>query len=414
MGDLADLRRLAAWSARSWAPAILLVNPLHAPTPGRPAASPARTSPQPALSEPALSARRGGAGCGRGGRGPRAAGRGRACAQRRAAHRPRCHFSPQDAGARAGHGAGSPATPAFDRYCHEQGEALRRVRDLLRAGRALRRGTGGVAGRVSPSGLARGGARSRPRRATASASISGCQWLLDGQLGAGRRRLPVMQDLPIGVDPDGADAWAWQDVLAADVTVGAPPDEYNTLGQDWGLPPVRPLAPARRPATSRSSRPSAPRSATPAGCASTTSWVCSGCTGFRRARPPPAAPTCATRPMSCSPSSPWRASARRRWSWGRTSAPSRTGSASSSAARGLLSYRLLWFETEPPARYPELALAAVTTHDLPTVAGLWTGADLRAQREIGLAPNEEGLREIRERLRRLTGATDETRGGRRD
>jgi 4-alpha-glucanotransferase len=50
----------------------------------------------------------------------------------------------------------------------------------------------------------------------------------------------------------------------------------------------------------------------------------------------------------------------------------------------LLSYRLLWFETTPPARYPELALAAVTTHDLPTVAGLWSGADLRTQQRLGL------------------------------
>jgi 4-alpha-glucanotransferase len=39
-----------------------------------------------------------------------------------------------------------------------------------------------------------------------------------------------------GVDPNGADAWAWQNVLATGVTVGAPPDEYKTRGQDWGLP----------------------------------------------------------------------------------------------------------------------------------------------------------------------------------
>jgi 4-alpha-glucanotransferase len=50
----------------------------------------------------------------------------------------------------------------------------------------------------------------------------------------------------------------------------------------------------------------------------------------------------------------------------------------------------------------------VTTHDLPTVAGLWTGADLRAQKDIGLVPNEEGTGAMRERLRQLTGATDET------
>src|SRR5207244_3796809 len=44
----------------------------------------------------------------------------------------------------------------------------------------------------------------------------------------------------------------------------------------------------------------------------------------------------------------------------------------------VLSYRVVLFEPNPPAQYPELALAAVTTHDLPTLAGIWTGADLQA------------------------------------
>jgi 4-alpha-glucanotransferase len=74
----------------------------------------------------------------------------------------------------------------------------------------------------------------------------------------------------------------------------------------------------------------------------------------------------------------------------------------------VLSYRLLWFESDPPARYPELALAAVTTHDLPTVAGLWSGADLKTQRDLGLEPNEEGTLKISERLSAMTGSTDET------
>jgi len=73
----------------------------------------------------------------------------------------------------------------------------------------------------------------------------------------------------------------------------------------------------------------------------------------------------------------------------------------------ILSYRLLLFEPHPPARYPQLALAAVTTHDLPTIAGLWSGADLRAQQAIGLRPNEEGTRGIRERLRSMTGLADD-------
>ena len=49
-----------------------------------------------------------------------------------------------------------------------------------------------------------------------------------------------MQDLPVGVAPDGADAWMWQDVFAKDVSVGAPPDLFNSNGQDWGLPPFVP------------------------------------------------------------------------------------------------------------------------------------------------------------------------------
>jgi 4-alpha-glucanotransferase len=50
----------------------------------------------------------------------------------------------------------------------------------------------------------------------------------------------VLHDLAVGVDPEGADAWALADVLAPGVTVGAPPDPFSPRGQDWGLPPWRP------------------------------------------------------------------------------------------------------------------------------------------------------------------------------
>ena len=52
--------------------------------------------------------------------------------------------------------------------------------------------------------------------------------------------LGVLHDLAVGVDADGADAWALADVLAAGVSVGAPPDNFTPRGQDWGLPPWRP------------------------------------------------------------------------------------------------------------------------------------------------------------------------------
>jgi 4-alpha-glucanotransferase len=73
------------------------------------------------------------------------------------------------------------------------------------------------------------------------------QWQLDDQLTAAQATalqtgmsLGIMHDLAVGVDPKGADAWALQDVLALGVTAGAPPDEFNQLGQDWSQPPWRP------------------------------------------------------------------------------------------------------------------------------------------------------------------------------
>ena len=66
------------------------------------------------------------------------------------------------------------------------------------------------------------------------------QWLLDRQLAEVSRAIPLLQDLPVGMDPGGADAWEWQDLLAPGMVVGAPPDEFNADGQDWQLPPFVP------------------------------------------------------------------------------------------------------------------------------------------------------------------------------
>lgn len=73
------------------------------------------------------------------------------------------------------------------------------------------------------------------------------QWLLDEQLEAAQRAayragmdIGVVHDLAVGVHKQGADAWALQDVLAPGVSVGAPADMYNQLGQDWSQPPWDP------------------------------------------------------------------------------------------------------------------------------------------------------------------------------
>jgi len=75
------------------------------------------------------------------------------------------------------------------------------------------------------------------------------QWIADGQLaeckmtaGDGGTPLYLYLDLAIGVDPCGFDAWADQDTVVAGLSIGAPPDEFNRAGQEWGLAPFNPHA----------------------------------------------------------------------------------------------------------------------------------------------------------------------------
>jgi 4-alpha-glucanotransferase len=233
------------------------------------------------------------------------------------------------------------------------------------------------------------------------------QWLLDGQLAAAGQEIPLMQDLPIGVDPDGADAWVWQDILATGSSVGAPPDRYIVQGQDWGLPPFVPhrLAAAGYEPFVQTVRAAlrhagglridhvmglfrlfwVPRGLTPADGA------------FVRSRAADLLGIVALESV--------RAGA---FIVGEDLGTVEDGVRETLAEQAILSYKVVWFEPEPPARYPERALAAVTTHDLPTIRGLWTGTDVDQQKAVGLTPNEEGLAEMRTRLAAMIGADEDT------
>ena len=63
-----------------------------------------------------------------------------------------------------------------------------------------------------------------------------------------------------------------------------------------------------------------------------------------------------------------------------------------------MSYRVWWFEDDDPAHWPARAMGAVTTHDLPTVAGVLRASDLEAQRRLELDPNEEAADALRAKL----------------
>lgn len=60
----------------------------------------------------------------------------------------------------------------------------------------------------------------------------------------------------------------------------------------------------------------------------------------------------------------------------------------------VLSYRVFYFERgadgamKPPGDYPVRSLAVATTHDLPTLAGFWTGEDLHVRSGLGAFPDD--------------------------
>ncbi|MDP2014188.1 MAG: 4-alpha-glucanotransferase, partial [Actinomycetota bacterium] len=75
------------------------------------------------------------------------------------------------------------------------------------------------------------------------------QWILNEQLAVTQAAarsagmaVGIIHDLAVGVHPEGADAWSLRHVLAQGMGVGAPPDMYNQLGQNWHQPPWQPEA----------------------------------------------------------------------------------------------------------------------------------------------------------------------------
>ncbi|MBV8305634.1 MAG: 4-alpha-glucanotransferase [Acidimicrobiia bacterium] len=223
------------------------------------------------------------------------------------------------------------------------------------------------------------------------------QWLLDVQLREASSHVDVMHDLAVGFAPGGFDAWSWHDLLAPGVSIGAPPDEFNTQGQVWGLPPFDPWklrAAGYRPfvETIRASlrHAGALRIDHALGLARLY-WVPDGVdpTDGVYVRYPfgELLDVIAT-----------ESEAADAYVVAEDLGTSSPEIIDGLAARGLLSYRLLWFEQRAPEEYPELAMAAVTTHDLPTVAGLWSGRDLEVQEALGLRPNADGWRAVRARL----------------
>ena len=398
MGDLGDLRDLGAWAARSGA-GFQLVNPIHAALPGTPQqASP--YYPSSRIYRNPLYLRVEDI---PGAAGTRAVGeegvRGRALNQLELLDRDRVYAAKLTA--LEAIFARFKGDPEFDSYRARQGRSLDDYATFCalveRHGRGWRGWPGPLRRPDSPA--VRAFATGHARRVAFHQWV---QWQLSIQLRAAAAALPVINDLAIGVDPDGADGWIWQDLYAEGVRVGAPPDEFNAAGQDWGLPP---FDPHRLRAAGYQPWIETLRAAFDGGGGLRLDhvmglfrlwWIPAGATSADGAY----VHYRAAEMLDILALESHRAGA---YVVGEDLGTVEPQVRRELQRRRVLSYRLLWFEDGDPSTYPSQAMAAVTTHDLPTVAGLWSGADLYAQEKIGLDPNRDATRRIRGHLQAISG-----------
>lgn len=223
------------------------------------------------------------------------------------------------------------------------------------------------------------------------------QWQADQQLAAcataarvGGMRVGLYLDLALGCAPDSAEGWAEQGKLIPDFHIGAPPDNWNANGQDWGLFAYNPEATLRT------------------GCADYRRVLAANMThagavridhvlGFNRlflvpAGGQPIDGAYLRMPFDALAAATATESAARRCivvgeDLGTVPAdlPPRL------AAAAILSYRLLIFARWDgryldPADYPANALVALATHDLPTWRGFWESRDIALKFGLGIQP----------------------------
>lgn len=219
------------------------------------------------------------------------------------------------------------------------------------------------------------------------------QWLCETQLAEAARtasglEIGICRDLAVGVAPDGAEAWAKAALLAAGASIGAPPDAFSADGQVWGLPPFSPLAlEADGYAHVRDLFAANMRSAGALRIdhvlgLSRQFWVPAGASGADGAYVAwPFQDLLGELAMESE-----RAGC---LIVGEDLGTVADGLRETLSAEEVLSYRVLPFEMDqgrfrPASSYPPRALACVSTHDLPPLAGWWAGGEIIERRDLGL------------------------------
>lgn len=226
------------------------------------------------------------------------------------------------------------------------------------------------------------------------------QWVADTQVGAAAARarsagmeVGLYADLAVGADRSGSEVWANPGYFGLGLSIGAPPDALAPHGQDWGLPPLHPLAlldnglaPFRAAIAAAMRHAGAIRidhafqlrrlflmpSGQPASLGAYVSYPSDALLAVLRIESHRAHCLVIGEDLGTTP----------------------PGFAETLADSDILSYRVLYFERRgqdfiPPEDYPTLALAVINTHDLATFAGWWHGQDIMDRASHGVSNLEQ-------------------------
>ena len=220
-------------------------------------------------------------------------------------------------------------------------------------------------------------------------------------VGAGMK-IGLISDLAIGMDRAGSHAWSRQSDLLLGLNIGAPPDEFNRAGQDWGLSGFSPQALV---ATGFEPFLSTLRAAMRYAGGVRIDHIM----GLQRLWLVPEGASAGEGAYLDYPLGDFlRLLALESHRHDAVVIGEDLGTVPRGFRRrltqaGIAGMDVMWFERNrasfrTPARWRRDAVSMTTTHDLPTVAGWWRGSDIEVRATLGLSV--EGEVEERQRDRR--------------
>jgi 4-alpha-glucanotransferase len=231
------------------------------------------------------------------------------------------------------------------------------------------------------------------------------QWLAHEQLVDAQRRaldagmrIGLYLDIAVGVAPDGAATWSDPTLVTTKARIGCPPDIFNPLGQDWGLAPIIPsklqdrgLEPFEHVLRASAKYAGAVR-VDHAMALERLYWIPHGFNarqgGYVRYPREELLDVLS-----------YVSQQLKTIIIGEDLGTVPNDFREQMREREIHSYRVFYFERTSgeeftaPHSYPEMALACIGTHDLPTIAGWWTEGDITTRSRLALISEDEAIAE---------------------